>query len=237
VIRLPRLPDAAADGWRTLFQLTERHGDAWTLIGAQMVLAHAYEHGVAPPRASLDFDVLANVRMATAGGTETISRTLASLNFELDPPTPDGLSHRFRQGAVVIDVLAPDGLGERTPRTTLPPAHTLMVRGGTRALQRSETIEVALGSERGRVRRPDLLGALVVKAAAVGVDDVPRAQEQDFAFLLSLVESPERFHLTDGDRRQLRERRDLLLATHGAYAGLSADRALVARRALAALIR
>jgi hypothetical protein len=87
------------------------------------------------------------------------------------------------------------------------------------------------------VRRPDLLGALVVKAAAVGVDDVPRAQEQDFAFLLSLVESPERFHLTDGDRRQLRERRDLLLATHGAYAGLSADRALVARRALAALIR
>lgn len=35
MIRLP--PETAQDGWRTLFRLGERHGDAWTLIGAQMV--------------------------------------------------------------------------------------------------------------------------------------------------------------------------------------------------------
>ena len=65
-----------------------------------------------------------------------------------------------------------------------------MVKGGTRALATSETVDVALRETTGRVRRPNLLGAVVVKAAAVDVDDVPRAQERDLAILLSLIAEP-----------------------------------------------
>ncbi len=121
MIELPHLSAAAEDGWRVLFRLHEVHGDAWTLIGAQMVALHAYERGIAPPRASLDFDILADVRMVTSGGTEQISRTLRDMAFELDEPDPDGLSHRFRRDNVAIDVLAPDHIGDRASRTTLPP--------------------------------------------------------------------------------------------------------------------
>lgn len=236
MITLPRLSDAAEDGWRTLFQLFERHGDGWTLIGAQMVALYAFEHGVPAPRASLDFDVLANVRMVSAGSTKQLARTLLELDFDLDEPDPDGLSHRFRRGDVIIDLLAPDGLGARADRTTIPPAHTLMVKGGTRALETSETVDVALRDTTGRVRRPDLLGAVVVKAAAVDVDDVPRAQERDLAFLLSLIADPRDLQPALGDKRQLRRRSDLLDRYHQAYDGLPDDRAFAARRALHSLI-
>jgi hypothetical protein len=166
------------------------------------------------------------------GGTEQLARTLLDLAFELDEPTSDGLSHRFRRREVVIDLLAPEGLGDRTPLTTVPPAHTLMVQGGSRALKRSQTVDASVGEANGQVRRPDLLGAVVVKAAAVDTDDLPRAQERDLAFLLSLIQAPERYPVTTGDRRQLRQRIDLLDPAHEAYDGLTQDRALTARRAL-----
>src|SRR6266568_8252162 len=42
----------------------------------------------------------------------------------MDPPNLDGLSHRFRSHRVTIDLLAPDGLGQRADLGTIPPAHT-----------------------------------------------------------------------------------------------------------------
>ncbi len=109
-----------------------------------------------------------------------------------------------------------------------------MVKGGTRALETSETVAVSVGGEHGLVRRPDLLGAVVVKAAAVDVDDLPRAQEGDLMFLLSLVDDPDALQPTAGDRQLLRRRRDLL---ERRLDGLTAARALEARSALAALTR
>jgi hypothetical protein len=43
----------------------------------------------------------------------------------------------------------------------------------------------------GTVPLPDLLGAMLVKIRAIDVDDEPRAQRSDVAFLLSLVEDPD----------------------------------------------
>jgi len=37
------------------------------LIGGQMVLVHAFEAGVHPPRLSADLDVLVNARVVTGG--------------------------------------------------------------------------------------------------------------------------------------------------------------------------
>ena len=66
----------------------------------------------------------------------------------LDGMSPEMFAHRFRRGAASIDVLAPEGLGERTDLTITPPGHTLQVPGGTQALQRAERVTY---SYKGRV--------------------------------------------------------------------------------------
>jgi len=86
------------------------------------------------------------------------------------------------------------------------------------AFERSEVVRVAVSgitgrhSRTGNVRRPDLLGALIAKAAAttIPVRDNPARDWQDAALLLALVPDP--FVAAEAcgnkDRRRLR----LLLA-------------------------
>jgi len=133
MIEIPSLGDPWDAVWETLIDLRERQPDGWTLIGAQMVALHGMEHGRMPPRRSQDADVLANVR-AVQDATRRLSQTLVQQGFHMDQPNLDGLSHRFRSDRVTIDLLAPDGLGERADLATIPPAHTLEVPGGTQAL-------------------------------------------------------------------------------------------------------
>jgi hypothetical protein len=196
-----------AAGWHAILDLAEDDPSSWTLIGAHMVLLHGREHGREPPRASRDFDVLVNVRLVPAG-TERVTRRLLEVGFELADPAPDGIAHRLRRGRAVIDVLAPDGVGSKTSLTTLPPARTVQVPGGTQALKRSEPVDVSVEGRTGVVPRPNLLGALLVKARAVDVDDVPEAQRRDLAFLLSLVPDPRALaaDLSGAERRWLKRR-------------------------------
>lgn len=64
---------------------------------------------------------------------------------------------------------------------------------------------VEYGDSRGLIPRPSLLGAIIVKAAAIAVDDVPRAQRLDLAQLLSLVLDPAEMAsaMTKKDRSRL----------------------------------
>ena len=171
--------------WHELLDLAEAvHG--WTIIGARMVELHAAERRRTLPRLSIDADALADARANS--GTRRVARALKRAGFEMDEPSAFGLGHVFRKGGVEIDVLAPDGLNARGRRLTIPPAHTVEVPGGTQALRRTEMVEVHLGRRAGRLPRPDLLGAILVKARAVGVDDVPNNQRADLALLLSFVD-------------------------------------------------
>jgi len=79
-----------------------------------------------------------------------------------------------------------------------------------RALNGSELVEVTIGTRVGVVPRPNLLGAIVLKARAVDVDDVPANQLEDLAFLLSLATSPRRLasEMTKGDRKAVRARQE-----------------------------
>jgi len=221
MIHIPSLGDPWDAVWETLIDLHDRQPDGWTLIGAQMVALHGMEHDRKPPRRSQDADVLANVR-AIQDATRRISQALVEQGFEMDPPNLDGLSHRFRSGRVSIDLLAPDGLGQRADLRTIPPAHTLEVPGGTQALHRSELVEVTIGTRAGLVPRPSLLGAIVLKARAVDVDDVPANQREDLAFLLSLATSPRGLatDMTKGDRKSLRARTEMLDPRHPAWFAL-----------------
>jgi hypothetical protein len=171
-----------------LIDLAAAYTDKWTIIGAHMVALYAWEAGVTS-RPSEDVDVLVNVRLA-ADGTEKVSRFLRDRDYELEI-TDSRLAHVFRRGAAQVDVLAPDGVGERANTRTLRPLRTIKVPGGTQALNRSSLIEVQSRDVRGSLPRPNLLGAILVKVRAIERDEVPNAQRSDVALLLQLVRDPD----------------------------------------------
>lgn len=200
---LRHLTPAAEQGWGTLFELAQTEADSWLLIGGQMMYLLAAESGVELPRPTEDVDVVADVR-TRPNGTEWLADWLVQRAFALEGISADGIGHRFVRpaepgpGRVVFDVLAPEGLGERTRVFTRRPARTVQAPGSQQALARSELVQVTVsgvlgGRERaGIVRRPNLLGALVIKAAAttIPVRQNPTRDWQDAALLLTLLPDP-----------------------------------------------
>lgn len=227
MIELPALDALTSAIMTRLIQLAALQPHGWTLIGAQMVALHAHEQGRRPRRGTTDADVLVNVR-AIQDATERFSNLLMEHQFRLDGVSPEGIGHRFTDGTVKIDILAPDGLNRRYAKlTTVPPARTLSVPGGAQALRRSQLIDVQLGELTGCIPRPDLLGALLIKARAVEVDDVPSAQLGDLAFLLSLVQDPRQLagELRGKERSWLRRRKELHQRSAAAWRDLPDEEA------------
>ncbi len=225
--------------WDTLLDLADLQPDGWTLVGAQMVILHGLQRGRTLARSTIDADVLVDVRVLR-GGTARMSQLLLDRGFELDGVDAFGVGHRFKGGMVRIDVLAPDGLGSNLPRltTTVPPARTVSVPGGTQALHRTRKVEVSWGTRVGAIPCPDLLGAILVKARAVDVDDVPEAQLADLAFLLTLVDDPRELvaQLRGKERTWLRRRTELMDRRCRAWRSLTegdADDGHIALRILA----
>jgi hypothetical protein len=189
VIEVPELGDGNHETWAVLATLAAHAPAPWTLIGAQMVGAHAWLRGRNPLRATRDADVLVDAR-AVAHATAAFSEALEAEEFELDQPSRSGQGFRFRRRGVVIDVLAPDGLGARARLVTLGRAHTVAVPGGSQALGRSDHQPMRSRDVDGVVPIPNLLGALLITVRAIAVDDAPSDKRKDAAFLLSLVEDP-----------------------------------------------
>jgi hypothetical protein len=203
-----------------------------------MVLLHALEHSAELPRVSTDLDVLINARVVTTTVREFV-KAVEAMGFELEGISPEGIAHRYVRQGVSIDVLAPEGLGQKTDLTTTPPGRTLQVPGGTQALQRTELLPVQTTTRKGVIPRPSLLGAIVTKAQAVAVDDAPDAQRLDLAVLLSLVEDPVTLskEMTRKDRKRVRARVEMADAALPMWAELptdAADRGLATYRLLAA---
>jgi hypothetical protein len=232
---LHELTPAAEQGWGTLFDLGEVDSNSWLLIGGQMMYLLATEGGAALPRPTDDVDVVVDVR-ARPGGTEWLAGWLGQQGFDLDGISTDGIGHRFARqaspgpGRVVFDVLALEGLGERTRVFTKRPARTVQTPGSQQAFARSELVEVTVsgvlgGPERsGTVRRPNMLGALVIKAAAttIPVRSNPMRDWQDAALLLSLLQDPVAASAECGpkDRKRLRMLLPLLDRDHHGWAPL-----------------
>lgn len=83
------------------------------------------------------------------------------------------------------------------------------------------------GDRSGAVPCPSLLGAILLKARAVEIDDLPEAQRSDLAFLLSLIDDPRAVaaERSTAERRWLRRRAELLDDRHPAWVMLSAEQA------------
>ena len=225
-VELPLFSGIDDQLWLALIELAEVQKQTWTLIGGRMVLLHALENGARPTRVSTDLDVVVNAR-AVSSEVEAFAAALEVHGFKLAGISAEGIGHRYARGGVSIDVLAPEGLGERTDLTTTTPGKTLQVPGGTQALNRTELVPVTFQGQLGLVPRPSLLGAIICKACAVDVDDVPDAQRSDLALLLSLVEDPLAMasHLGRKDRRRLRKRAEMNSRTHPSWDTFDGDTA------------
>lgn len=224
-IELPTEPEDVAALWRELLDLADEMPVPWILIGAQMVALHAWHAESEPPRTSRDGDVLVNVRRKPTG-TRVLAEHLDSRGFEMTGPNRQGLGHEFLRDGVAIDILAPDNLGSRASLETLHHARTLSVPGGTQALARAETVDVSLGTRKGSISFPNLLGAIILKLRAIAIDDVPEAQKADVALLLSLVNDVDELsrQLTPAEHRLLQHYPEFGDPDSAAYGGVDRSR-------------
>ena len=70
-----------------------------------MVFLHEIERQVPDVRPTDDVDVVINVRAEPAGLARIHDRLIAA-DFSQDAPSSEGVAHRYRRGAAVLDVLA-----------------------------------------------------------------------------------------------------------------------------------
>ena len=136
-IELRRLAPVAEQAWGTLFDLAAENSESWIIVGGQMVYLVALEHGSKRVRPTQDMDVVVNLRLRP-DGTRWLSSWLEKKGFSLEGINRDGVGHRFVRpafggtGNVIIDLLAPAGIGERAQLTTVPPAHTVRAQESCR---------------------------------------------------------------------------------------------------------
>lgn len=250
-IELRYLTPAAEEGWGTLFDLAQVGTDSWLLVGGQMMLVLAVQHNAERIRPTEDIDVVVNLRVQP-DGTELLSKWLQKQGFRLEGVSQDQIGHRFVRptatatGTVVFDVLAAAGVGNRARMTTVPPARTVGAPGSLQAFGRSSVLEVLISdftnqNERvGKVRCPDLLGALVAKAAATSIPVRQNRERdwQDAALLLSVLADPVAAseQLGKRDREHLRRLRPLLETAHPGWENLSTEARRLGVAALSFLI-
>ena len=191
MIELPPLGELDVELWHALLDIADRMASDWTLIGGQMVLLHALEHGRAPQRVSEDLDLVVDARVRPLALPRMLS-TLDDLGFAAVAISHDGVAYRFSRGRTSVDVLAPDGVGPRADLRTVGAARTVEIGGGSYALSRSGPVSVSAAGRSGEIPRPDLAGAILIKAVAATRDTRrgPERHLNDLAFLLSLVADP-----------------------------------------------
>lgn len=218
------LPDAGAptsDLWKALMALADRLVTIpWTIVGGQMILLHALEHGALPLRLSTDIDAAIDVR-TDPKAMRKVMASVGDLGFVSTGTSPEGVAHRFERNTedsqTSIDILVPEGLGPRTDITTVRGGRAFATPGVSQALQRTQLVPVHFATATGWLPRPDLLGAMVGKAIAATVDrhDTDR-HLVDLAFLSSLLDDPfsSARGTTPTDRRRLRSARRLLPDDH-----------------------
>jgi hypothetical protein len=193
VIRIDPLASEAESLWALTLELAQALGPEreWSLIGGLMVQLHGLEHGD-ELRPTVDIDLLGGARKPPAM-TEEIASLIAARGARVSTPprTRKEAGYRFELDGEIVEILGPDGL-KGDPKT-LDKLTTFQVPGGTQALRRTEVVLVSLrGAPPIAIRRPSLLGAILIKARAVAKRRKEKfdSDRQDLIRLLSYVEDP-----------------------------------------------
>jgi len=209
VIGLPAMGEAQRQSWHALMDLYDRVDSGWALIGGQLVHLHCAERDRTPTRPTNDVDTVVDIR-SSPGMLETFTAVLQDMRFTPDT-SGDGFQHRWRRDLAQIDVLIPEGIGERAAgRAGAGGAPTISAPGTTQALSRTERVAVLAEGRIGTVLRPNLVAALVGKAAARAEIPASRASSRhctDFVVLADLIAARDfrETELTKKDRVRLRK--------------------------------
>jgi hypothetical protein len=214
--------------WLSLMTMTELVPTGWCLVGGQMVHLHCAERGVFPNRPTDDGDAVLDVR-AQPDILVKFTEGLVALGFTSTGVSMQGHEHRWVEGdadeQAQIDVLIPGGLGEpATVRKGATGSTTLETPGAQQALDRSELVAVEVAGTAGRASRPNLVGALVIKAAAYSVsNDRYRSRHLiDLVVLGTMIRRSDDFALlTNRDRRHLRAASAALRCNRATWAGVT----------------
>lgn len=194
--------------WSAVADVADHRARGWTLIGALMVMLHEHEAGTPTRPATADADAVVDARGAT-GATRTMATLLQTQGWELDTQhlDVDGHGYKFVRDGLEFDVIAPEGMGARADLTTVPPLRAPQLTGTRQALDRTQRVAVNLGGRITALPRPNLLGALVVKASAAASDHVrgPQRHLEDLARLYRLITDPAALTPTAKDRKRLRD--------------------------------
>jgi predicted nucleotidyltransferase len=208
--------DAEAAVWATSLEVARLFsGLPWVLVGGQMVMLLEREAGRPSGRTTGDVDAVVDVRVVV-GGTRTASQRLVAAGFDMADPRH---SYRFVRGASQVDLLAPDNVGDRADLTTIPPATTTTIPGGTRALQTARQVPIdVVGVGSGVLPVPSLAGAIVLKTGAWHDRRAARDAE-DLVRLLALVDDVEsmRADFEPKERRRLGAVTPLADPAHSAW--------------------
>jgi hypothetical protein len=190
------IPPLAEDGrrlWVLLLSMAGEFGPdrEWSLIGGLMVQLHAFEH-YDGPRPTADIDLLGGAKRSPRM-TEAMASLLVERGAEIaEPPRSNpGLGYRFEFEGETVELLGPDGL--RSDPKTIGGLSTFQAAGGSQALRRTEIVLVSFeGEEPVAVRRPNLLGAILIKARVVVKkrEGKYESDRQDLVRLLTYVEDP-----------------------------------------------
>jgi hypothetical protein len=211
VIRIEPVSPEANRLWSMALNLASDLGPdrEWSLIGGLMVQLHGFERDD-DLRPTTDIDILAAARKPPSM-TEQIASILVEKGAEVTVPprTSSEVGYRFELDGEVIEILGPDGL--RADPKTVGGLRTFQVSGGSQALSRTEVVLVRLAdSPPVAVRRPSLLGAILIKARVVAKRRREKfhSDRQDLIRLLGYVDDPRGLarneQLKSSERRWLR---------------------------------
>ncbi|MBA3783029.1 MAG: hypothetical protein H0X12_14410 [Nocardioides sp.] len=211
MVILPAMAERQADSWQALLDLYERLSEGWTLVGGQMVHLHCAERGYSPLRPTDDADMVLDIKANAEILLEFTTVLQDEMGFEADGITANGKQHRWKgtNSKASIDVLIPANVGERLPlRKGATGSQTIQTPGGIQALHRTEVVAVTAAGREGFVRRPNLVGALIIKAAAHEVisDPLKGRHRADFATLAAMVSASDfrDEELSTSERKRLR---------------------------------
>lgn len=200
--------------WLNLAEIAERVDHTrWTLFGGLMVQLHVLASGKDIVRPTMDVDMLVHIERPEVHltGVASALKDLGYAERQVAGLTDDYTEHRWTRpspdgGATdQIDVLVAE---HAAPRAYARQGHRLPPRmeGATQALQRTFNARLRIiDGQTTTVSIPDLLGALILKAAAGKVDRRPDRHLQDTVALLACLDDPiaERERLKGSDHPRL----------------------------------
>lgn len=204
---LTGLTERQRQSWIGLLDVAADFPDGWCLVGGQMVHLYCQERGLSPSRPTNDGDVVLDVR-AQPNVLRDFTGALAAVGFTSAGVSPEGHQHRWVRDKASIDVLIPRSLGGAADsKKGITGGSTLATPGAQQAINRSELVTVQVDDAVGTIRRPNMVGALVAKAAAFSVPSDPAKERHltDFATLAAMARGSDRIgqQLTARDRHYL----------------------------------